>query len=519
MRNASLPALLAAVALVAGVAIPLMALIPLGWVWIWQNGYLLHWLASALAVSSLAFVVRLWLLRRIKRVLGAAGGSGTSADGHNGTPREKAAWEAVEALAASADPSRLANRDDLLALGLATVERVAQELHPGEQDTVWKFTLPEALALVETVSHRLRLLMLESIPLSDQLTVRQLWRLYRWRSMIDVAEKAYDVWRIIRLTNPWVAATQEIRERLSKVVYQDLRTELARRLAATYVREVGRAAIELYSGRARLTRDELSDHVSEATARDRAIPERAEPLRLLVAGQVGAGKSSLVNTLASEIRAAADVLPTTRGLAGYEVRRAGFPPVMLVDSPGLTANPTSNEAVVAAATDCDLVLWVAAANRADRAVDAAGIAAIRAAIAALAERRFPPIVLVLTHIDRLRPVQEWSPPYDIGAPVTAKASAIRGALEAAAGDLALPVSDVVPVCLAGQRAPYNVDVVWAKIAARLPEAKGAQLLRCLADADTGLDWRRVLAQAQGAGRLLIDVVVAGTTGRSRDPGG
>lgn len=518
MRNASLPALLAAVALVAGVAIPLLALIPLGWVWVWQNGLLLHWLAGALAVSIVAFLVRLWLLRRVSRMLGAAG-SGESPPGLDSSPSEKAAWQAVEVLAAEVDPARIGSRDDLLALGIATVERVAEALHPGEQDAVWKFTLPEALALVETVSHRLRLLMLDSIPLSDQLTVRQLWRLYRWRSMIDVADKAYDVWRIIRLTNPWVAATQEVRERLSKVVYQDLRTELARRLAATYVREVGRAAIDLYSGRARLTSDELSAHVSRATARDRATPESAEPLRLLVAGQVGAGKSSLVNALASEIRAAADVLPTTRGVAGYEVRREGLPPVMLVDSPGLTTDPATAEAVVEAAADCDLVLWVAAANRADRAVDAAGLAAMRAAIAARAGRRLPPVVLVLTHIDRLRPAQEWNPPYDIGAPATAKATAIRGAMEAAAGDLALPATDVVPVCLGQQLAPYNVDVVWAKIAALLPEAKGAQLLRCLADADRGLDWRRVLVQAQGAGRLLIDVVVAGTIGRSKDPGG
>jgi ABC-type transport system involved in cytochrome bd biosynthesis fused ATPase/permease subunit len=137
----------------------------------------------------------------------------------------------------------------------------------------------------------------ESIPLGDRLTVGQLMTIYRWRSIIGVAESAFDLWRIVRLLNPASALTQEMRENVTRQLYDWGRKELARRLAAAYVREVGRAAIDLYSGRLSVPAATLAMHVTKATREDRAEPELAEPLRVLIAGQVGAGKSSLVNAL------------------------------------------------------------------------------------------------------------------------------------------------------------------------------------------------------------------------------
>ena len=178
-------------------------------------------------------------------------------------------------------------------LGLQTIETVARRFHPQVDDPLWRFTVPEALTLVERVSRELRPFVVDNIPLGDQLTIAQVIKIYRWRSVVDVAEKAYDLWRIIRLLNPVAAITNEARERLTKKLYTGVRDELARRLMQGYVREVGRAAIDLYGGRLRVSTEQIVHHVSEATERDGAAPDIAEPLRLLVAGQVGAGKSSL----------------------------------------------------------------------------------------------------------------------------------------------------------------------------------------------------------------------------------
>jgi uncharacterized protein len=149
-------------------------------------------------------------------------------------------------------PLEITSRDHVFDLGVRAIETVAHTMHPGDDHALWKFTLPEALALIERVSAQLSDFVSNSIPLGDRMTVGQFLRVYRWRTAVNVAEQAYDLWRIIRLINPAAAATQEIREQLTRRAYDWGREELARRLIQAYVREVGRAAIDLYSGRMRV---------------------------------------------------------------------------------------------------------------------------------------------------------------------------------------------------------------------------------------------------------------------------
>jgi len=503
MRRDSLSSYVGLAAIVIGVGLPLLALLPFGWLWLWQHGLMLYWFAAALLTSLAAFGARALLLRRFRKELAAADQLHADAAGLANSPREQAAREAVEKLVREVDPQRITSYDALTTLAVETIDVVARHMHPGVNDPVWSFTVPEALTLMERVSQRLRPLVVENVPLGDRLTVGQVIRLYQWRGMIDVANTAYDIWRVIRLMNPIAAATQEIRERLSKAMYEGLREELARRLAGAYVREVGRAAIDLYSGRLAVPAAETSSFGTPGETVDSAAP-----LRILIAGKSGGGKSSLVNALAQEVQAATDALPQTSTFTGYEVQREGMPPVVLVDSPGLQ-RVEDQRAVAGKAAECDLVVWVAAADRPDREVDRAGLEAIGAHFAAHPERPAPPVVVVLTNIDRLRPFQEWKPPYNVAAPDGPKAHAIRDAIDAAAADLGRPVDRIVPVCLSPERGVYNIDLVWAELTQALPEAKRGQLLRRLANARRGVDWRRLLSQATGAGRIAADVLLRG----------
>ena len=152
-----------------------------------------------------------------------------------------------------------------------------------------------------------------------------------------MVEKGYDLWRIVRLLNPVSAATQELRERFTRQIYDAGREHLARRLARAFVREVGRAAIDLYGGSLRVSAGRLETHVSAATRRDMAaLDERGnEPIRILVAGQGGAGKSSLVNALANAVEAAVNAVPTTARFTAYKLTHEGLPAALLIDSPGL----------------------------------------------------------------------------------------------------------------------------------------------------------------------------------------
>jgi uncharacterized protein len=488
---------LRAAMIAVAVFVPALSLIPLGSLWLWEKGFLLYWVAAALVLSVSGFLIEMWLVRRTRPPQREAASSSSD---HAWTPREAAAWAAVEALAVEADPALLVDRDAVVNLGLRTIETVARSIHPLDTDPLWTFTVPEALALVERVTRELRPFVADNIPLGDQLTVAQVIKIYRWRSVIDVANQAYDLWRLVRLLNPVAAITTEARERLTKKLYAGVRDELAGRLTQGFVKEVGRAAIDLYGGRLRVSSQHLAGHVSAATTRDMAVSEAAEPLRFLVAGQISAGKSSLINALTRQVRAAVDVLPATRGFTAYQLQSEALPPLLLIDSPGISADPAALDQLSDEAGTCDLVIWVAAANRADREMDRAALDRIRAYFTLHTDRRQPPVLAIMTHIDLLRPYQEWSPPYDLANAGTAKAASILAAMEQVSTDLQVPVYCIIPVVLAGPKPLYNIDLVWVKITDLLPEARRAQLIRRLRGASEW-SWGKLWSQAVNAGRV------------------
>ena len=488
---------LRAAMIAVAVFLPALSLIPLGSLWLWEKGYLFYWVVAALGLSVSSFLIEMWLVRGAKN---PAREAALSPSDEAWTPREAAAWTAVLALTAEADPEQLIDRDSIVNLGLRTIETVARSIHPQDQDPLWKFTVPEALALVERVARDLRPFVADNIPLGDQLTVAQVIKIYRWRSVIDVANQAYDLWRIIRLVNPAAAITTEARERITKKLYDGVRGELAGRLTQGFVKEVGRAAIDLYGGRLRISGESLAGHVSAATTRDLASPAIAEPLRLLVAGQISAGKSSLINAMSREVLAAVDVLPATKGFTAYQLKCEALPAVLLIDSPGIAVDADAIAQLSEEAGACDLVIWVVAANRADRQLDHASLGSIRSYFSIRTDRRRPPILAVVTHIDLLRPYQEWAPPYDIATPSSAKAGSIRAALQQVSRDLDVPINCLIPVVLGGNHPVYNIDLVWAKISELLPEARRAQLVRRLRGA-SGWTWGKLWSQAVNAGRV------------------
>ena len=253
-RPAKAPSYLRTLMVVLALMLPALSLLPLGSLWLWERGYLLYWIAIALVITVSTFLIELWLVSAPQQPAQETPRAEPhkSAGDQSLPDREKAAWAAVEALAAAAVPSKFVNRDAFLDLGIQTIEAVAKCMHPTDSNPLWRFTVPEALALVERVSHELRPFVVDNIPLGDQMTVGQVMKIYRWRSVFDVAEKAYDLWRIVRLINPVTAVASEARERLTKNLYSGVRDQLAHRLIGGYVREVGRAAIDLYSGRLRV---------------------------------------------------------------------------------------------------------------------------------------------------------------------------------------------------------------------------------------------------------------------------
>jgi predicted GTPase len=204
--------------------------------------------------------------------------------------------------------------------------------------------------------------------------------------------------------------------------------------------------------------------------------------------------------LAQEIRCAVGPLPTTARAAEYQLELERHPAVSLVDMPGI--GDGHEQELRAQAERADLVLWVASATQPARNADRQALDDFRAWASAQLARRAPRVVLALTHIDELRPANEWAPPYDLAASAGAKARNILAAIHSVGSTLDLPSDAIVPVAMPPDRIPYNIDALWARIAVDLDDAKLVQLDR-LRIGGQRVSLRELANQLGHAGRFIL----------------
>ncbi|MCC5887078.1 MAG: 50S ribosome-binding GTPase [Gammaproteobacteria bacterium] len=481
--------------------LPLLLLLPLGAVWLWQHGWLTYWLLAAAALGVATYGLTWWLGRAAEPPSAKDHGP-VAGPNPDFSPLDLEAWQSVEAVAREVEPGIVFDRDRLLQTARITIDAVARHYHPEARHPVWRFTLPELFMVTERVSGRLRRVLLEEVPGSHLMRVGDAVRLWEFKPLVGRGAKVFKslnmVWRVARLVNPTSALLAEARERLVGAALGDAGNWIQRRGARMWVEEVGRAAIELYSGRLELDAAQLA--AADQLGDDIHAPVDPGPVRLVVAGQTNAGKSSLINTLLDTRAAGVDVLPHTAAFESHELSRDGQVEAILIDSPGLDT-AADIPALCDLAWHADVLLWVTAGHRADRSLDRAALDAIRARFAAEPRRRMPPLRILVSHIDRLSPAREWSPPYDLGAATSTKARNIAECLTAVAGDLIVAPERLLPVRLQGEATRYNADLIWPAIAEDLDDAHRARLLRLALQADRKR-WRTLLKQAGAAGRTL-----------------
>jgi hypothetical protein len=166
--------------------------------------------------------------------------------------------------------------------------------------------------------------------------------------------------------------------------------------------------------------------------------------------------------------------------------------------------------------ECDLLLVVSSALSAARAADRRLLDRVRAWFHARPDRAMPPVVVAVTHVDQLRPLGQWDPPYDVARPKGFKAEQIHEACRAVEEDLALEADQpVVPVCLKpGQT--YNVEEGLAPVILQVAtEAERAKYLRCLRHHRQEESWHRLWRQAVNSGRVLFQAGGRWLRGRTR----
>ena len=489
--------------LAACLGVPLLTFGVAGSLWLYER----NWLGWAGLVFLCGEALLLFLFRRWSRLHGALLPQPPTAVPDEFAPRDEEAWKLVQEYLDQVDRGELTlmSLDQFWTLGQEILTRIAAFYRPDEKEPLLAVQVPLLFRAIEETARDLAQVTAD-VPLAHRITIGDAVRGYRMQQKL---KPAYNTYRMLYPLMNWKNALFQlfVTDRLFDVTKETL----SQWLLKWYVDRVGYHAIELYSGKLLLTRrpdDEpplLSDSLETSVKTHDATPE----LRLLILGQVKAGKSSLVNALFGDLRAATDSVPTTMGLTPYVLDRPEMGGAVLLYDMGGYEDPSAprerKEQALQEATRSDLILLVISAVNAAREPDRQLLVDLHSYFVARPEIRQPPVIIALTHIDLLRPPLEWSPPYDITTPTSPKARSIRGALEAIATDLGTDPTNIVPLCLLPERL-YNVEEALLPLLVRiLPEAKRALLLRSLKTRRDQEQWELLWRQARATGRFLWEI--------------
>ncbi len=493
--------------MVACFALPLLGFAVAGALWLHERGWL-AWASFAFAVGeSLAFALfRRWL-RGDRAVLPQP----SPQPPPEFSPREEAVWAVVQEYQNHIDQNELVleSLEQLLELGKEILSRIAVFYQPEDKEPLLAVQIPLLFRAIEETARDLAVVTAQ-LPFAHRITISEIMRGYQFGQKMKPAYELYQLYRYLSpLINPQSGL---LRLFLTDRLFDLTKETLNQWLLKWYVDRVGYHAIELYSGRLLVT--QRHDHVGAlqpGTAKilEQAQAEPTEPLRVLVLGQVKAGKSSLVNALFGEVRAATDSVPTTTLVTPYVLKRADLNgQVLLYDMGGYEDPSAAKERraqALAEAVRADLVILVISAVNVAREPDRQLLKELRAHFTTNSALRAPSVIVALTHIDLLRPPLEWSPPYNVATPDSPKARSIRGALDAVTADLDLAPEYIAPVCLLPERL-YNVEEVLAPLLSTLlPEAKRVLLLRNLKTIREQEQWELLWRQAWAAGRFVLAI--------------
>ena len=482
----------------------LLLLAGLGVFWLCQQGLFYPFAGIALAVLCASGLAGLWLNKQ------QVSHFSKFPEFHPErlvSPAAEEAWAVVEKIAESLSPSDypLSDPAQLMSLARRIISQVAKQFNQSSEAAELEVPLPSILLMIERVSHDMRELLTSQVPASHLISIQDGLVLWRWKEKLKSLGILGDIsWM---LASPISAIMQKSRMALFKRVVRYPLGDLEKWLLQSLARRLGHYAILLYSGELWMSPNQHGN-ISLQSVKDLKNADALqqsqleEPLRILVAGQTKAGKSSLINALFGQLQSPIDVLPSTRVLLPYRLEQEGELLGIIFDSPGYGDHVTWVEENLAELQMVDLVLLVCSAVQAGRAADRQFLESLRILYAKTPDRVPPPVIVVLTHIDLLRPSREWNPPYNFEQASSSKESQIRLCMEHVAETLFIPLEQVQAVCFkSGDE--WNIEAVWAVIASQLPQARRSRYLRCLKDGFERERWELILRQLGNAGRMMV----------------
>ena len=360
--------------------LPLVGMPLAGMVWLWQSGYMGHWLLLLLLCGSLAWLLQWGLVYHDKRRTLEAR---TLPDGQWSSTAE-GAWLQVEALAQSIDPAdhSLSDGGGLWRLAQNTLEQVAGHFHPHKEQPLLELTLPHTLLIIERASRELRKEIVHTLPFSHRLSLGNLVQARRFQLTAARYHNAYRMGRA--LVSPASAIYKEFSRAVGSHILDYGSERLQRWLLQEYVRKVGFYAIELYSGNLLLSGDLTS--------------AAGHPLQVLILGPARSGKSSLIETLAG---GGAEAAPkeSDKWIRAQRLSSSDWGELALWDTPAWKSLPRNRAR--RAVADADIIIWVSHALEMDADYEAGQLARLQRWLGRRAGQPEPPLLVALTHCEQL----------------------------------------------------------------------------------------------------------------------
>lgn len=437
------------------------------------------------------------------------------------TPQDRQAWDLVlaESERAESVPIEELSRGDLyVETGRRLAERLARHYRPEASNPLEHVPVVEMLTAVELAAEDLAHLCRE-VPGGDMLTPGHWQKAVQAAGVIARANEIYNYLMPIFQPVPGLVrlGSQKL---MMQPAWRSMQQNLQRWFYRAYVNRLGTHLIELYSGRLSIGADRYRRLTGRRHARGPLEADAsAEPLVIAVVGARDVGKSRLIAALDEARQAELGAVRTRLERDGLDPQAADrIQSAQFVEVESYTSRPngeaardrTTRKQAVAEAVEADLLLVVVDGTRPDVTPETRFVEAWLAWFETHPNREVPPILAVMTGIDRpemgadaattadtvgqvrvilARPARE--------AALAARVAAVRRALPAA-------VADVVPVGL-GTVPPLGVsDRLLPELGVLAHRADRAALIRHFEAHTRRSKARRFLGQVGRQGRRLVD---------------
>ncbi len=398
---------------------------------------------------------------------------------------------------------------------LSLITAISQVYYPEVKRPLLNIYVPEAYGLIRGTVDDTDRMMQKLTPVLGQVSVGQMVEgVEVYRKLEPSAKKLIKAFGWAQwVLNPAAAIARQTSSKYTDQANQQILLNLSNLLREGTLRNLAQQAVALYGGGAKVALDDLTAATTAATTAAietktrslQEILERAEPIAaiaqkpvsILLVGRTGAGKSSVINTLFQAQKAAVDVLPSTDRIQSYRWQTpAGLgdrgEALTLWDTPGYeqVARGDLRDQVIDHAAEADVLMLITPALDPALQVDADFLQEIRQSVENV------PIIAVVSQVDKLRPVREWSPPYHWRDGAWPKETSIREAVNYRVEKLGDLCQQVLPLVTQEdqpegqpegkpegqqnkQRAAWGEDDLSAALMAVLAPAKQLRLARFL----------------------------------------